>query len=479
MIGNLISDAYGGKRIFITSNSKEKVKQIRKAIDEKATLSGLGTLRIFQITSENSREKETQEFIGEIKSQILNYDVVLSSPSLGTGVDITFDGAESKIDVVYGFFENQINSHMEIDQQLARVRHPGDVRIWISPRKYNFEFEFDVVKEDLIRNNLYEHLFPDDELSNSNGQLVDSGSLFVNMAAMILADQRASKNNLKQNFIDYKNKSGWTVNEPLLDDLEEIEGKSFYRIGKAKLKEEEIERMVNSPPVSKFVYEDIKERLDQNDEEISRAELESFWRTRIELFYQQKITKQLVESDNKGRYRDAVYRYIAVTNAELITDQIKAREMDMKPRSLTLGGLKVIRERVLGNILLFEIFNESPIFKNGNFLPNIEFDLSDLDEFSSFIAEKKVFVETQLAMAVRSDLKKKPTEQLGDFLKLVGLKLKLNRTKKVNCKKHYLYKLDADAYTGIEGVASMRRKLSEPGVPVSEWNFVNKLHGFY
>ena len=453
LIGNLISDAYAGKRIFITSNPKEKIKQIRKAIDEKAAVTGLDGLRIFQITSDNSREKETQDFINNVKSRILKYDVVLSSPSLGTGVDITFDGAESKIDVVYGFFENQINSHTEIDQQLARVRHPRDVRVWISPRKYNFEFEFNVVKEDFIRNNLFEHLFPGAEadFDDANGE---GYSLFVNLAAMILADQRASKNNLKENFIEYKTKNGWIVNQALPDDLETTEGKELYRIGRSKLKEEEIERLVVALPMAKPEYDNMKERLDQNDEEISRSELESFWRTRIELFYQQKISKQLVERDNKGRYRDSVYRYIAVTNVDLIKEQIKTRKTGMKSRVMALNSSKVMRDRVLGDILLFEILNASPIFKAGEFWPDIEFGLDDLDKFTNFSIQMRVFVETQLGLTIRSDIKTKATEQLGDFLKLVGLKLKMNRTKKVGGKKNYLYKLDPDTHAEVENIAS-------------------------
>ena len=111
-------------------------------------------------------------------------------------------------------------------------------------------------------------------------------------------------------------------------------------------------------------------------------------------------------------------------------------------------------------------------------MPDIEFKSDDLEKFSRFALQMRVFIETQLGIAVRSDVEKKPVEQLGDFLKLVGLKSKSTKTKKLNGKKYYIYKIDPDAYTGIEGVASMRRKFAEPGVSVSEWNFVNKLHGF-
>ena len=145
---------------------------------------------------------------------------------------------------------------------------------------------------------------------------------------------------------------------------------------------------------------------------------------------------------------------------------------------MTLKSSKVMRDRVLGDILLFEILNESPIFKDGEFLPDIEFELDDLDKFANFSIQMRVLVETQLGLTIRSDIKKKATEQLGDFLKTVGLKLKMNRSKKVNGKKIYLYKLDLDAYSLVEGIASTRRKIAAPGSVSVEWTFVNDLHGF-
>ena len=413
LIGNLMSEAYAGKRIFVASNSKERIKKIQKSIDEQSSRAGLKALKIFQITSENSREEQTQDFINNIKKRILKYDVILSSPSLGTGVDITFEGAESKIDIVYGFFENQINSHLEIDQQLARVRHPGDMRVWISPRKYNFEIELNVVKEDFIKNNLLSQLYPSSDL-DSDADFNQEQSLIVNMASMILADQRASKNNLKENFIRYKENSGWVVNEVLQDDLEMMEGKELDRLGKVKLKEEEVERIINASPMPRLEFNEMKERLDLNDQEISRSELESYWRTKIELFYQRKISKQLVERDNKGRYREAVNRYVAITDIESIKDQIKRRNDGMKSVELAKNTAKVMKERGLANILLFEIFGTTPIFTNCSFLPDVEFGVNDLDEFIRFAKQMRLFSETQLGLTIRVDIDKK-----GDVPRLV------------------------------------------------------------
>ncbi len=156
MLGNIID----GKRIFVTSNSKAKIKNLEKAIQQTAQKAGLDIPTI-TITSENSREDNIQKFIQNIKTEILDYKAVLSSPSLGTGIDITFENNNEEIDCVYGLFETRINSHFEVDQQLARVRHPKEVNVWIAPARYNFETDIRVIADDCLRENLFHNVETD------------------------------------------------------------------------------------------------------------------------------------------------------------------------------------------------------------------------------------------------------------------------------------------------------------------------------
>ena len=66
-------------------------------------------------------------------------------------MDITFPDNAKLVDVVFGFCEPGINTHLDFDQQLARVRHPGAVKVWITPRCYKFETHLDVVRYDIMR----------------------------------------------------------------------------------------------------------------------------------------------------------------------------------------------------------------------------------------------------------------------------------------------------------------------------------------
>ncbi|MBC7747581.1 MAG: hypothetical protein H7Z76_03205, partial [Methylotenera sp.] len=183
LIDHLKNSIAEGKRVFVSSNSKTKIKALEKSIEALAVNLAI-TIPMITITAENSKSTAVQKFINNIKDEIKKYGVVLSSPSLGTGIDITFDNDAKEIDCVYGLYENRINTHFEIDQQLRRVRHPKEVHVWLSPSCFNFETEFEVVKDEYLNNNYLVNLYNQQEMviDASNNKNAAVGN-FLTMAA--------------------------------------------------------------------------------------------------------------------------------------------------------------------------------------------------------------------------------------------------------------------------------------------------------
>jgi hypothetical protein len=136
-----------GERCFITSNSKDFIDTVHRMIQNEC---GEGIV-MRTITSDNSRDDATVRFLKDIKTEILKVQVLLGSPSIGTGIDITFPGGACLVDRVFGFFFSFINTHTDIDQQLSRVRNPGAVDVWISPTTFRFTSNVDVIMDDLAR----------------------------------------------------------------------------------------------------------------------------------------------------------------------------------------------------------------------------------------------------------------------------------------------------------------------------------------
>ena len=150
----LIADISAGKRCFVTCNSKRTVNVLSKIIRERCG----SKIKLRAVTSDNSRDASEIDFVRDICDEILKIQVLLCSPSLGTGVDLTFPDPSGvspaglrKVDAVYGFFHAKVNTHTDMDQQLCRVRNPGAVKVWISSARFQFSSNFDVIRDDLAR----------------------------------------------------------------------------------------------------------------------------------------------------------------------------------------------------------------------------------------------------------------------------------------------------------------------------------------
>lgn len=455
-----------GKRVFITSNSKEKIKTIFKTIEKLVADHGLKT-SMRMITSENSQHEDTQQFIKQIKSEILNCDVTLSSPSLGTGIDITFDGGEQKIDCVYGFFENLINSHFEIDQQLARVRHPGSVHVWVSPSTFKFDTDFGVVRDDYLHDQMLDLSYTGHH--NQTGLPVTGIDPFFIMAAMITTIQRASKNNLKRNFIDYKERNGWKIVHQDIDEEMIYIGKEAFKYGKIAKESDSIEDILNANVFNNVEYRQFTRKIDENDT-VSTEDRHSFRKTNLELFYGEPVTKALIDKDDKGRFSTKIRRYENLLNLHEVVSQIDHGLVTDKSASIEN---RLFKNSGIGDQILFHLLSATPIFVGGKFKPNTLFTKADLSAFIELCKNASRQIETHLEISVRGDVDENPVRQLGDLLRLVGLKHKISGTTTVKGEKTYHYLLDNES---MEEVKKLVERRKSPGM--TGWKYVNQTYGF-
>lgn len=469
MVQNMIENILAGKRVFVTSNSKEKIKTLEKAI-EKAAKECKVNLSTLMITSENSRQKEIQEFIKDIKRKILDYDAVLSSPSLGTGIDITFGNDAQEIDCVYGFFENLINTHFEVDQQLARVRNPKEINVWISPARYCFETEFGVVSADYLYD-IFIDVVHDDSIDPENLLGTVGIDPFYILASMIITHQRASKNNLKSNFIELRERQGWRV-MPVPRDEEIIKkGKDIFAAGKVLKNSQYVEKVDAAQVMNQLEFLTFQRRIDSNDGNVDPEEWFAFYKTRMELFYGVPCTKSLVESDGKGKLMGQIRQF-----QSLIAQPNFMKSETVKESSSTNDKVrsKLFKNRVIATQLLYGLLSLTPIFDDGKFKSDVIFTKDDLKKFGKASKKLKKRTETHLEITTRDDVVENPVQHLTQLLHKLGLKTFNPRKPKVtDGKKTYFYQLDQKSLDSIQEIVKRREDPKKIG-----WEFVNKLHKF-
>lgn len=467
------SSILDGKRVFIASNSKKKIKTLEKAVSELSKEAGID-IPCIAVTSDNSGSKSIQKFIKNIKEEILNYKVIMSSPSLGTGIDITFDNKAQEIDIVYGLFENKINSHFEIDQQLARVRHPKEVNVWVCSSRHCFATDIAVVTDDCLKSNLVNNV---EEGIVYDSEFEESGmSPFLKMAAMIVMMHRSSKNDLKNNFMKYKRQQNWHVSEVPKDGTYR-EGEELYLSMKGIVEFETANSICNAPTLNEYQHGKLLERIENFSESTSPQEWQSLIKTNIERFYGVPAEVGLVMHDLKKRYRQKVRRFESIQKEPELTDEEKNNLISKKVRRLARTKLEILPDYHSGSSLLYQLLSKTPIFDDGVFDPAVVISMHDLKEFAEYSVKFRKFVNTQLGVSTRTDVAKNSIQHLGKLLEVIGLKTHRCHVEKPGGKKTYYYKLKVDKINMMLDVTK-RRSIHDPSPQSIGWAYVNKLHSF-
>ena len=468
LVADLKASILSGKRVFVTSNSKKKIESLSAAIGDLARVSDQA-FETITITSANSKSPEVQSFIKDIKNKILSYQVILSSPSLGTGVDISFDANAQHIDCVYGLFESRITSHFEIDQQLGRVRNPRQIKLWINAQQFQFETEFEIVVDEIMRSNLADSL-----------QLGDAASLtevpathlsFLKMAALVTRSKRASKNQLKANFIAYKKQSGYKLNFIDKDEELAVDGLQFIKIGRANERSRYVEQLLSVKTLNEIKFKQLRWLLDAGTESLTDAERFQLRRTSMELFYREPLTEYLVELDDDGKFRTKIRLMETLLKSNNGVVNFRDKIPEHESREVIRSHIELISDKVVGAALLSEVLSLTPCFIDGSFDSTVLYTAEDLSLFGKASSKLKRFVEGQFDLHTKNDIQQKPIQHLGKLLKLVGLAQELKVTKTVSGHKVRYYRLDQDRYETVSKCLDRRKS-------IDSWQFLNHHYGF-
>jgi len=468
LIADMQQAALDGKRLFVTSNSRRLIDKLRHGLADFAIETDADT-SMKVVTSENSTDNETQEFIKNIKDRILDYKVVLCSPSLGTGIDITFPDDEQNIDCVYGFFENGVTNHFDIDQQLCRVRHPKEVKVWVSPRCFRFETAFKIVQSDVLNSDLFGAADYGTPLHKASDQQLPI--TFLTMATLAAIKDRASLNRLKRNFLAAKRETGWNVVEIEKSECRADAGKEFLKKGNQLAQEEYNDRIMSATTLKQGDYERLRQRVRYEDGELTRDERSNYWRTSLELFYHDTISLALLEFDKQGRSRRRVRLYEALKQFANGVDTTDGIVLPYDRKLLKQTHLSVLPDLQARTNLLHALLQTTPIYQNGRFIPGVEYCANDLAKLVKTAIRLKPYIEGQLGISVRHDIEQKPVQFIGTLLSKVGVARYQTRQEKVETGRVRYYMIDKNSIEWNDLIYSRRSE-------IDGWKYLNEQYGF-
>jgi hypothetical protein len=348
------------------------------------------------------------------------------------------------------------------------VRHPKEVKIWVSPETFNFETVFESVKYDLLGTHIVANTMMEAEKILTNSYIEEEND-FLRMAAMIVSNHRISKNHLKTNLIEYRRLVGWEVNK-IEVPADVSYGSKLIKHAKS-LNEAEYRRLIlSAQPICKSEFDDLENRL-QLKKRLDDDQYFSLQRMKLECFYCSEVTDEILIMDERWGLRKQYWAYRDLLDPErrewydLANSRID--EKDLKKRQ------SLFKNPFAKTPLLWKILCTTPIFDGNKFLSNVEYYSNELDEFIDVVEQYKGVIETQFnEFKIRTDLRSKPAQQLGSFLKLVGLANKTKYMDVIGENKVSVMVLDHDRLQRLQYLESL-----EPERDI-QWDSIHERYGF-
>ncbi len=425
-----------GKRCFIASNSKATVEVLEELIRKEFGSS----LRTVAITSDNSRGKFETHFVQNIQTEYLKVQVLICSPSLGTGIDISFLEGRCEVHEVFGFFSPHVNKHTDIDQQLARVRNPGAVSVWFDGGGSNYETSLEIIRRQLALANYVPTAL--------NGLLDDDGNPsfndddpLLNIAAHVMVAQRSSQNKIVSLFERLRQSNGWDIAR--VEKLPKAASDRKWKDAQQDIKERRIQGILGARELDDSEYIELAADRDRGAK-LSKADRFAAERYELQTAYNRPVDRRLIEMDNGGALREqiAVFRKIfgdprfAEPMFDQIADTLKA-------------GKPLINQPIW--TLVATMMVAAGLAKNAGLVATKKVRAEDLDRFKKLLTDNRVMIEEALKAPLRADFAKNPVRQLNVFLGLAGLKLVANKRRQQAGQANIEYQLDS---TSVKSMTS-------------------------
>ena len=411
----LIDAIRRGQRCFVTSNSKEFILNAERMIRNEC---GDGVvMRV--VTGENSHEEAVVKFVKNIKAEFLVVQVVLASPSMGTGIDITFLDGACMVDRVFGFFYSMVNTHTDIDQQLCRVRNPGMVDVWISPTTFNFTCNVEVVMDDLAR--AYTVPRAVKGRRREDGMVdYDRDDPLLTICAHVTALERASKNRLVELFCKLREANGWAI-----ERVDAKEKESPYDEARKQRKEERAALLLHVPALTDGDFIDLDARVFAGDV-LSPEEKAAREKYIFETTVGVPLDAELVSMHLDGKLIERTETLAAIASVWSKAHLDDLFDLLAEPAGLPKGRLQnMAPDRMIGVLMRIAGLTDGAGIKAGHVVV-----ATGLADFARACRENQTVIEEVLDDNLRGDIREKPVRQLNRFLARVGLKLKLVRTEK-------------------------------------------------
>ncbi|BAY41254.1 hypothetical protein NIES2111_56500 (plasmid) [Nostoc sp. NIES-2111] len=346
LVAKISAAVMTGQKVMVVSDSKRFIKKLEKSlltlqtVVESDASPGVthplvpnsqspppqhrSNLRVWSIHSDNSGSEENVAFIKDITNAIKNIDILLTSPSLGTGVDIS----QYHFDAVFGVFHGVSQTATECAQQLWRYRPKVPLHVWVAPKPPFGYLDTNPtkIKERLLQTNeITAFLLRIDRETGKRGAEKDWA---LEAYCKIKSARHQSINNLRSDLRELLKHMGNQI-VPVGDELD-APAWELLKTAADALDSAHHHAVARANNISKSEY-----RARQSKDYLSPEEIYECEKFRIHDSYGMEVTPELVEQDNGGRLIGAIAALEAILSPPESTIDDNGKQYPIPPDLVT------------------------------------------------------------------------------------------------------------------------------------------------
>ena len=433
MVDDIEESIRGGKSVFVATNSKNFVHDLSDRLTS-------DKIKHTWVTQENSDSEEVAKYLSWIGNteNVSKNEILLASPSLGTGVDI-----QARFDVVYGLFESKPTTHYDHDQQISRVRNADEINVWVAPQVYHDCTRWRTIKNNIEKNNQETRALINYDIKDVSEPWFD---MVFNLYAMVEANRAKSMNKLRANFEAMKIEQGYTLEHiaKITKKRQSNDLKEMRALNRQQLKDDLI-------AVEKLSYDEYREtclcrrKSETQKLAVHRYEIEDFFKDDV------AYNPDTVDWYLDGK-RESLRSYELFTLPEDVLMKLDRGGMALLPinrKNLTLK-VKKLKEglTVLGLLDNGELNTDQELVK-GNENVNAFSEWAQADAYN---IKQAINLKTDGSRMVN-----KPMDVIKGFLKAAGLIVVITDKEKTSARNYLsVYQLDSCHLNWLKEQAKVR-----------------------
>lgn len=315
-------------KVFIVSNNKKLARQTYKLLQPIITVTQKKAL---YISGDNSNDKEVIEFFANPNEMVKQYDLIIATPSVNTGLSIE----DPTITFVAGLFSSRINTACDAMQALGRVRNSKNIHCWIDERKANLPTDKKQILARWTTTFNYDLALMGFTVEDT---LTISNPIYEQLVYDVTHSQNISKNNFFGHFLKLAAFDGYSIEYKELGIEQKKERAKLQKLGRETEAQEYVTTRANELNLE-----------DKEAEEIETLSRRTFSQTRaldkhkVRKFYRlpDDAPIETVEStltrDDRGKLRNKV---INLETALLTDEQLKEKYQTDQKKAKENGDSK-------------------------------------------------------------------------------------------------------------------------------------------